>query len=1070
MKILLCLLFLLQSYSAYLFTYFTGNDQKDESIHYAISFDGLNFRALNGNKPVLDSDAISETGGVRDPHILRREDGKGFYMMATDMTSSKGWDSNRGMVLLSSPDLIHWSSSAVNIQKSYSGQEDLLRVWAPQTIYDRKEGKYLIYWSMKHGENGKDIIYYAYANEDFTALESEPKVFFTPKDGESCIDGDIIEKDGIYHLFYKTEGHGDGIRMATTRNLTGNSWSEREGYVQPTDMAVEGAGTYKLIGEDCYVLMYDCYKNGKYHITTSSDLEKFTLSSDKNHFDFKPRHGTVMAITGAEAERLIEEYAPKGIKMLAWSDPKGTEGLKLAWSLNGENWVNINESDALLKSDFGSWSGGKKMFGAALRRLGDGSFECRFKANEEGSVTGRSTSRDLILWSPQEYDHSSIEAGASITDISCAELCKVTDFLRKMAKDRKVDALKLSSLKAPASIDMNIRIKASEAKAISDKLYGIFFEDINCAADGGLYAELVRNRDFEFNSTEKKRWNATTGWEFSGAGSYEVLSENPIHNNNPHYIHVGGGVSLVNKGWDGMKFIKGDEYIFSMFVRGKGRVEVALVDNESKVLGSAALECGSDGWEKVKATLTALSDCPEGRLMVSCSDGVSLDMDMISLFPARTFKGHGLREDIAQALADMKPSFVRFPGGCVAHGNGVDNIYDWKGSIGALEERKPLRNIWNYHQTRGLGYFEYFQFCEDIGAEPLPVLAAGVPCQNSNMHSHHSCDDLTTHGQQCGIPMEEMDAYVQDILDLIEYANGPASSKWGAKRAEAGHPKPFGLKYLGIGNEDMITPVFKERFEMIYKAVRARYPQITIIGTVGPFHSGSDYEYGWEYAREMGLDMVDEHYYVSPGWLKNNRNFYDSYDRKGPKVYLGEYAAHRSDRRSTMETALAEALYLCDVERNADVVSMTSYAPLLSRKNWVNWDPDLLWFDSCDIYPTTSYWTQKLFSRNAGDRYLPSQMEVLSDESLDEWQLKHLGVSCVKDSRSGDTIVKLVNSLPSEVNVNIDGLRKGAGCKISVQTGKPDSRAAAAPQEYTKKYDGKIVLPPYSVTVIRIYK
>lgn len=291
----------------YLFVYFTGNDKADESVHYALSRDGFNYKALNGNKPVLNSAEISSTGGVRDPHILRGEDGKTFYMVLTDMESGKGWDSNRAMVLLKSDDLVNWTHSVVNIQQKYAGQEDLKRVWAPQSIYDHEAGKYLVYWSMQHG-NGPDIIYYAYANEDFTDIEGEPKPFFLPENGKSCIDGDIVEKDGVYHLFYKTEGHGNGIKTATTRSLTSGEWTEYPDYKQQTDQPVEGAGTFKLIGTDKYILMYDVYTNGRYEFTETADLENFKVVNDSVTMDFHPRHGTVIQITGEEYDRLMDKW------------------------------------------------------------------------------------------------------------------------------------------------------------------------------------------------------------------------------------------------------------------------------------------------------------------------------------------------------------------------------------------------------------------------------------------------------------------------------------------------------------------------------------------------------------------------------------------------------------------------------------------------------------------------------------------------------------------------------------------------------------------------------------------
>ena len=292
-----------KDYVAYLFAYFTGNNVEQEAIHFAVSEDGYNYKALNNNQPVIDSKKISSTGGVRDPHILRCEDGKTFYMVVTDMTSSKGWDSNRAMVLLKSTDLVNWSSSVINIQEKYAGQEDLKRVWAPQTIYDPQAGKYMVYWSMLHGD-GADIIYYAYANKDFTDIEGEPKQLFFPENGKSCIDGDIIYKDGTFYMFYKTEGHGNGIKLATTSSLTSGQWTEYDGYKQQTTVAVEGSSVFKLIGSDTYILMYDVYMKGKYQFTESKDLKNFKVIDHTISMDFHPRHGSVIPITREELKRL----------------------------------------------------------------------------------------------------------------------------------------------------------------------------------------------------------------------------------------------------------------------------------------------------------------------------------------------------------------------------------------------------------------------------------------------------------------------------------------------------------------------------------------------------------------------------------------------------------------------------------------------------------------------------------------------------------------------------------------------------------------------------------------------
>ena len=439
---------------------------------------------------------------------------------------------------------------------------------------------------------------------------------------------------------------------------------------------------------------------------------------------------------------------------------------------------------------------------------------------------------------------------------------------------------------------------------------------------------------------------------------------------------------------------------------------------------------------------------------------------MISLFPQKTFKGrkNGLRADLAQTLADLHPRFMRFPGGCVAHGNGIDNIYRWKNSVGPLESRKPMKNLWGYHQTMGLGYYEYFLFCEDIGAEPLPVLAAGVPCQNS------ACipGKLLSGGQQGGIPMEEMDEYVQDILDLIEYANGdPKKNKWAKMRAEAGHPEPFNLKYIGIGNEDLITDAFEERFAMIYEAVKKNYPEITVIGTVGPFYEGTDYEEGWDLAARLNLPMVDEHYYNTPGWFINNQDYYDRYDRSKSKVYLGEYAAHLPGRPNNIETALAEALYLASVERNGDIVSMTSYAPLLAKEGHTQWNPDLIYFNNKEVKPTVGYYTQLLYGQNSGDTYLPSERKVDSPRADVR---KRIASSVVRDSRTGDVIIKLVNLLPVPVKttVNCPDI-DGQQAVLKVLSGEPADRQAKPVQgtlTVSERFDYE--MPAYSLSVVRI--
>lgn len=623
-------------------------------------------------------------------------------------------------------------------------------------------------------------------------------------------------------------------------------------------------------------------------------------------------------------------------------------------------------------------------------------------------------------------------------------------------------------------VDAQIRLKTEEKKDISDLLMGIFFEDINYAADGGLYAELIQNRGFEYKLTDKKgrdkSWDSRKSWSLSGTGgAFTVDTLSPIHPNQQHYAVFTidkVGVSLVNEGFDGIALNDGEKYNFSMFARGldgyQGRMLVRLVDNAGKVLAEARSQKMNAKWEKYDLVLIANQTFANAQLQIVPQTEGRLALDMISLFPQKTFKGHknGLRADLAQIIADMHPRFVRFPGGCVAHGDGIDNIYRWTNTVGPLETRKTQRNIWSYHQSAGLGYFEYFQFCEDIGAEPLPVLAAGVPCQNS------SCGG---HGQQGGIPMCDMDDYVQEVLDLIEWANGDKNTKWGKVRAEAGHPEPFHLTYIGIGNEDLITDVFEERFTMIYEAIQAKYPEIIVIGTVGPSYMGTDYIEGWELATKLRVPMVDEHYYQSPGWFLNNQNFYDSYDRSKSKVYLGEYAAHIPGRKMNIETALCEALHLNNIERNGDVVSMTSFAPLLAKEGHTQWNPDLIYFNNTEVKPTVDYYVQKLYGQNAGNVYIPSSI-ALSNKQEDV--KKRVSVSVVHDEQSKDVILKLINLLPVEVNASIllDDLPILAGAaSLTVLQGEPsDGKARPVDSQLDVDQEFTYQMPAFSLSVIRI--
>lgn len=634
------------------------------------------------------------------------------------------------------------------------------------------------------------------------------------------------------------------------------------------------------------------------------------------------------------------------------------------------------------------------------------------------------------------------------------------------------------------TLDINL---AQPGKAISSDLFGVFFEDINYSADGGLYAELVQNRSFEYQITEQLSWNALTAWELTqrdgGRGSLAIATAVPVHPNNPHYVVIevqqpGGGVGLVNFGFDGIPVQAGEQYDFSMFGRqlftgnhwgGNGvlaspaRFVVRLETKEGAVLGETTVNISGRDWQRVAATITATNTDSAARLVVLSQTKGGVALDEISLFPRKTFKNraNGLRPDLAQAIADLQPKFMRFPGGCLVHGHGLDNLYRWKDSIGPIEQRRGQENLWGYHQSLGLGYFEFFQFCEDIGAKPLPVVPAGVCCQNA--------DNQGGTGQR-GLPLEAMPTYIQDVLDLIEWANGPTNSTWGAKRAAAGHPESFHLQYLGVGNEEHITPVFEERFKMIHDVLKAKHPEITVIGTVGPFHSGEDYDAGWKFANAERIAMVDEHYYESPEWFLNNLKRYDAYDRTKSKVYLGEYAAHEGNRANTLRTALAEAAYLTSLERNGDVVRLASYAPLLAKERHTQWRPDMIYFNNTSLQLSVNYFVQQLFSQNQGDVYLPVTLPNTAT---------NLAVSSVRDSKTGDVILKFVN-VGAEVQplkMNLSGAKKLVmqatrtvltGELLAVNAfGKP---AAVVPQTSSltvgEKFDCE--LPALSLTVIRM--
>ncbi|GAA3583964.1 hypothetical protein GCM10022419_077190 [Nonomuraea rosea] len=508
---------------------------------------------------------------------------------------------------------------------------------------------------------------------------------------------------------------------------------------------------------------------------------------------------------------------------------------------------------------------------------------------------------------------------------------------------------------------------------VGPNLYGIFYEDINHAADGGLYAELVQNRSFEFNATDEGSYTGLTAWSKAERGATATLAvagEAPLNLQNRNYLRLDvtgdGTAGAVNAGFNrGLPLKTGRRYDLSLWARRTeaGALTVTAEDGTT-VLGKATLQV-KGGWAKYTASFTASGTTDAGRLVVRAPAGRT-DLDMVSLFPRDTFKGrrNGMRADLAKLIADLEPQFLRFPGGCVTNVGTYDpytdnqdrrRIYQWKETIGPVEERPANFNFWGYNQSYGIGYYEYFQFAEDVGAEALPVLSVGVNGCGENR-------PLTDEAK--------LARWVQDTLDLIEFANGPVTSAWGAKRAAMGHPKPFGLDYIGLGNEE-IYPEFFANYPKFADAIRAKYPKIKIISNSGQTSQGAWFDRMWQFARDQKADLVDEHYYNNPDWFLANNHRYDSYDRTGPKVFVGEYAS----RGNAFSNALAEASYLTGIERNADVVELSSYAPLLANVDYVDWTPDLIWFDNDQAYGSPSYYVQRLFSTNVGDRVLPSTFE-----------------------------------------------------------------------------------------------
>ncbi|MDR7369685.1 alpha-L-arabinofuranosidase C-terminal domain-containing protein [Flavobacterium aquidurense] len=626
---------------------------------------------------------------------------------------------------------------------------------------------------------------------------------------------------------------------------------------------------------------------------------------------------------------------------------------------------------------------------------------------------------------------------------------------------------------------------AKTVTKIQPTMYGVFFEDINFAADGGLYAEMIKNRSFEFELP-------MMGWSEPNSDRHKLNEQSGIakivqysqKGTNHNYCRVSvndpNGYEMINEGFRGMGIKKDLKYNLSLkALKESGnisKIKIQFIDKNKKVLGETSITPASKEWTNYTAQLTATATEAKAKIRITFEGSGVIDLDVISLFPEDTWKGrkNGLRSDLVQLLYDLKPGFLRFPGGCIVEGKTLALRYQWKKSIGNVEDRETMINRWNtefdhkpapdYFQSFGLGFFEYFQLSEDIGASPLPILSCGMACQ-------FNTGEL--------VPMDQIDPYVQDALDLIEFANGDATTAWGRMRSDMGHPKPFNLKFIGVGNEQW-GPDYIERFKVFQKAIKAKYPNITIVSGSGPFPEGDFFDYGTAELKKLNAEIIDEHYYKDPAWFRKNVTRYDNYDRKGPKIFAGEYAAQSVAiasplNKNNWECAFSEAAFMTGMERNAEVVQLTSYAPLLAHVEGWQWTPDMIWFNNLQSYGTPNYYVQKLFSNNKG-----TDLITITKDGKAVTGQNDLFASAVKDVNSKEVILKIVNTSSSAQNVSIDV--KGAkldtkGTAIILKgdgindENSFDAPMKISPKESEFKVKGSQVqydFPAYSVTVLKI--
>ncbi|WP_417361068.1 alpha-L-arabinofuranosidase C-terminal domain-containing protein [Galbibacter sp.] len=634
-----------------------------------------------------------------------------------------------------------------------------------------------------------------------------------------------------------------------------------------------------------------------------------------------------------------------------------------------------------------------------------------------------------------------------------------------------------------AQSSTTLEVDASKTVAeIAPTMYGIFFEDINFAADGGLYAELIKNRSFEFD-------NPLMGWDQPNSDRHSYNKESGIavpvkyskQQNNHNFIRVevkdANGYKLINKGYRGIGIHKDEHYRLSFLASKKSgeisQIHFKLLDEAGKLIGSSSVSLSSGNWKKYQTKLTASTTVEKAGLEITFSGQGEIDLDMISMFPENTWNNreNGMREDLVQLLADMNPGFLRFPGGCIVEGRTLAERYQWKKTVGPVVGREILINRWNtefshrltpdYYQSFGIGFFEYFRLAEDIGATPLPILSCGIACQ-------FNTGEL--------VPMDQLDPYVQDALDLIEFANGSVDTPWGKVRADMGHPESFDLKYIGVGNEQW-GPDYIERYKVFNDAIKKQYPDIIIVSGSGPFPEGDYFEYGMEQLNKLGAEIIDEHYYKSPEWFRENADRYDSYNRNGPKIFAGEYAAQSvaiasPQNENNWECALSEAAFMTGLERNADVVQLTSYAPLMAHTEAWQWTPDLIWFDNLSSYGTPNYYVQKMFATNRGSDLL--KVSANGEKLIGQ---NELYASAVKEASTSEIIVKVVNtaSIAKTINFNIKGVNIGKKADQIVLTSDDlgavnsiDKPKNIAPVTKNISVNKGVELAPYSVNVIKL--